>query len=188
MEKKKGLKKLGYIVPSSISFAGYLLVRSGIEDGITKPKGFTKVFAGRMLDLLDGFVARKMDWSTTFGKYADFILDKKATQEMYDATVVEGIIPSIYKDAIVSQEATTAIANGVTRVLHPGRTMGRTEEGAYAMAAKGLILGGYALAEVIREYQPEAASTMRAANHVLASVGIFHNGEEARRDYVRNIV
>jgi hypothetical protein len=187
MEMKNGLKKLGYVVPTVISLGGYALVRSGIEDGITTRKGLAKVFTGRLCDLLDGFIARKMGWSTTFGKIVDFTLDKKATQEIHDAVVAAGIEPKIYSDATVRQEATITAANGLTRVLHPRRTMGRSPEGAYAMAGKGLNMGGYMLAELIREDQPELAAGIRAASHVIGAVGIFHYGEQASRGYIQNI-
>lgn len=187
MEMKESVKKLGFAVPTSISLAGYLLVRSGIEDGITTRKGFSKVATGRGLDLLDGFIARLMGWSTSFGKLADAALDKKATQEMHDAVVAEGLAPEVYDNAIVAQQTTIMAASGLTRVLHPKRTMTRSKEGAHAMAGTGLTLGGYAAAEVVREEHPQMADMLRRGSHALGAVSIFHYGARASHDYVQNI-
>jgi phosphatidylglycerophosphate synthase len=181
------IKKFGYAVPTVISLGGYALVRSGLKDSIATRKGFTKVFAGRMFDLLDGFVARRMGWSTTFGKVADAVLDKKATQEIHDAVVAEGLMPELFDDAIVAQEVTIATAAGVTRVLHPDRTMARSRNGAYAMAGKGLNMGGYALAKVIRENHEKMSTAIRAASHAVGAVGVFHYGAQAARDYLQGI-
>lgn len=184
---RENAKKLGFVVPTSISLAGYLLVRSGIENGITTRKGFTKVATGRGLDLLDGFIARLMGWSTSFGKLADAALDKKATQEIHDAAVAEGIVPEIYDNAIVAQQTTIMAAAGLTRVLHPKRTMTRTKEGARTMAGTGFMEGGYMAAEVVRDEHPQVADALRMGSHVVGAVSIFHYGAQASRDYVQNI-
>jgi phosphatidylglycerophosphate synthase len=187
MEVKK-FKKLGCLVPTAISLGGYALVRSGIEDGITTRKGFAKVFTGRVFDLVDGFVARRFGWNTSFGKFADLVLDKKATQEIHDAVVAEGLVPSMYDNAIIAQEVTITASNGLAWGLHPERETGRSKEGAYAMAGKGLNMGGYALAEVVHEDHPDFSRAVRVASHVVGMVGIFHYGEQANRDYMLNIL
>ncbi len=62
-------------LPNIMSLAGVALVRSGAKD-ITEKSGILKIGLGRLVDVADGYVARKINQSSDLGALVDAGLDK----------------------------------------------------------------------------------------------------------------
>ena len=75
-------------------------------------------------DFLDGYIARKYNMITTFGKFMDPIADKLLVNTMFILLAVDGIVPAvpvlvmIWRDTIV--DAVRMMASGKGRVMSAG--------------------------------------------------------------------
>lgn len=75
-------------------------------------------------DFLDGYIARKYNMVTTFGKFMDPIADKLLVNSLFILLAVDGIVPvvpvlvMIWRDSIV--DAVRMMASGKGRVMSAG--------------------------------------------------------------------
>lgn len=71
-------------------------------------------------DFLDGYVARKYNMTTTFGKFMDPLIDKVLTQAGYIVLTAAGLIPAwtvvviIFRELLITGLRTLAASNNVT--------------------------------------------------------------------------
>ncbi len=80
---------------------------------------------GSISDFIDGYIARKYNLVTTFGKFIDPIADKALTTTMFILFAVDGIIPSlvvlimVWRDIIVDGIRMLAAEKGVVLAAGP---------------------------------------------------------------------
>ncbi len=80
---------------------------------------------GSISDFIDGYLARKYNLVTTFGKFIDPIADKALTTTMFILFAVDGIIPSlvvlimVWRDIIVDGIRMLAAEKGVVLAAGP---------------------------------------------------------------------
>lgn len=80
---------------------------------------------GSISDFIDGYLARKYNLVTTFGKFIDPIADKALTTTMFILFAVDGIIPSlvvlimVWRDTIVDGIRMLAAEKGVVLAAGP---------------------------------------------------------------------
>jgi len=174
-------------IPNAMSPIGYWLVCDGINRGVTTPEGLAEVFVGRMIDLGDGFVARLLNQSSAAGAFLDATLDKLASKKILDAVVAEDLVPPVFEAAMTAQNAANTALTVAAKVLHPSRRLAPSREGKRSMAAQGLMLGAYAMAEIVRQEKPKAAELVRGTGHFLGAAGLFYYGPQAIDGYGRRL-
>ena len=80
---------------------------------------------GSISDFIDGYIARKYNLITTFGKFIDPIADKALTTTMFILFAVDGIIPSLvvlimlWRDIIVDGIRMLAAEKGIVLAAGP---------------------------------------------------------------------
>jgi phosphatidylglycerophosphate synthase len=174
-----------FTLPTAISVGGYALVCDGIERGITTPTGFMEVAAGRTMDLVDGYVARKFDQASEFGGLVDGGLDKRGIFKIMKAVKEEGLSPAIFEDAITAQGSANAWLTAMTKVMHPYQKLFPSRDGKRAMALQGLGQGAYPLAEMVKAKSPRLGTAIRCGGHALNAAGLFYYGPRATEGYAR---
>ena len=88
---------------------------------------------------------------------------------------------------IVTAHDGDAGLTAAAKIIHPRRKLLPSREGKRSMALQGLALGSYALAEMIRERQPQLSTVVRGTSHVLGAAGLFYYGPRATNGYVRRL-
>lgn len=175
------------IAPSAISAAGYALVHAGVERGMDTWSGAGMVFAGRALDVVDGFVARKFNMESRLGARIDAGLDKIGMLKIVNHLDEKGIIPEWVRDGMIIQNTVNTAVTFAAQASHPEADLRPTKAGKLAMTAQGASLAGYTIGNLIHESHKRTAKIFRGAGHALAFMGIVRYGGQATHEYIKRI-
>lgn len=171
-------------VPNAVSTAGLALVAAGIEQ-IDKPEGVAMITAGRMLDLVDGKVARATGRTSDFGATVDATADKVGMGLIIAAAWRKDAVPKPALAAMIAQNILNTLANGLDTHRHPNAGLRPTKAGKYAMGLQSLALGTYLAGNTLRDNHPNASKVLRGIGHAAAIVGVSVVGGRATYSYWR---
>ncbi|MET3806178.1 phosphatidylglycerophosphate synthase [Nakamurella sp. UYEF19] len=175
-------------VPNAISALGLVLVLHGSARADTA-RGIAETVAGRLLDLLDGEVARKLDQSSEFGAGVDATFDKAGVLAIGINEWRGGIAPKPALLAIAAQNAVNLVATAVATRLGGDKDLAPVDEGKYAMAYQNGALGAYAVSALLRRRgNGRASMVFRIIGDADTLIGTGYFGIRASRRYVTRVV
>lgn len=173
-------------IPNAVSVLGLVLVVRGAARGDTGP-GIAMVVAGRLLDLLDGQLARKLNQSSQFGAGLDAIMDKGGVLAIGVNEWRKRLAPRPALVLIGGQNLVNLVATGILTRLSPDELV-PVRNGKSAMAYQNGALGAYAVSTLYQVRQPLVSRVFALIGHVNTAVGVGWFGVPASRDYVVRIV
>ncbi len=172
-----------FTVPNAISAVGLGLVLKGSARADTG-WGITLTVAGRLLDLLDGKVARMLDQSSELGAGIDAAFDKAGVLAIGVNEWRGNIAPKPVLLAIGAQNAVNLVATAMSTRLGDDQ-LAPVFDGKRAMGYQNGALGAYAVAALLRKQgMPTGALVWQLAAHANAVVGVGYYGIRASRQYV----
>ncbi len=173
-------------IPNAISAVGLGLVLHGSSRADTG-WGITETVAGRLLDLLDGKVARMLNQSSEFGAGIDAAFDKVGVLAIGVNEWRGNIAPKPALVAIAAQNAINLAATAIATRL--GTDLAPVADGKAAMAYQNGALGAYAVSALLRKRNlPRASRLFRMIADADAVIGIGYFGVKASTQYVRRVV
>lgn len=173
-------------VPNAISAAGLGLVLKGSAHADTGT-GIALTVAGRLLDLLDGKVARMLNQSSQFGAGIDAAFDKAGVLAIGINEWRNNLAPKPVLLAIAAQNAINLAATALSTRLGDDQ-LAPVHEGKRAMGHQNGALGAYAVAALLRKRGvPTGALVFQLAGHANAVVGVGYYGIRASRQYVLRV-
>jgi phosphatidylglycerophosphate synthase len=172
-----------YTVPNAMSAAGFGLVIKGIHEGMDTSLGLGLVFAGRMVDVFDGKVAKITGQESDFGAALDASLDKAGVVAILAHQMHKDIIPCKVATGIIAQNAANIYATVVTKSKHPGVKIRPTYDGKRAMFSQNLSLGAYGIKAASESKMPNLSRVSNVAAYSLACAGILYYGIKASTEY-----
>ncbi len=170
-------------VPTAITALSFATVLKGVKH-IETPEGKAMIAAGRFGDVVDGFVARKLDMSSDAGAIADVVADKLGMLAISVGMWRHDIAP---KPVLIGMAAKHAINAGATLYNGLGdenkRAIRPPKSGKYGMAADNISLLSFAAAS---ELQPGTTSyrVARGLGWAAAAAGAVF-GVVSARHYIR---
>lgn len=135
-------------VPNAVSVAGFVLVIIG-STRLDSWLGFGLVAVGRLMDLVDGKLARSTHHASRFGAALDATLDKFAGLAIIIALWHYGMAPVWALLAIVLQNIANGIATALAQRAHPGHSLVPSRSGKYAMAVQNLAMTAFVVSYLI---------------------------------------
>ena len=176
-----------FTVPNAISAVGLGLVLKGSARPDTG-WGITLTVAGRLLDLLDGKVARMLDQSSQFGAGIDAAFDKAGVLAIGLNEWRYRIAPRPALVAIALQNGVNLAATAISTRLGGDEELAPVRDGKAAMAYQNGALGAYAVAALLRRRGvPAAALAFQLIGHADTVVGTGYFGVRASRQYVLRV-
>ena len=171
-------------VPNAISAVGLGLVLKGSARADTG-WGISLTVAGRLLDLLDGKVARMLDQSSQFGAGVDAAFDKAGVLAIGVNEWRYRIAPRPALLAIAAQNTINLAATAISTRLSGDEELVPVKDGKSAMAYQNGALGAYAVAALLRRRGVRAgALAFQLIGHVDTVVGTAYFGAKASRQYL----
>jgi phosphatidylglycerophosphate synthase len=152
-------------IPNLVSGAGLALVADGCTE-IKTVEGVSKIAAGRGLDLLDGWVARKLDQSSDVGAAVDACADKLGMATILAAAWHENAVPRPVLRAIAARQVLNAGATALAGIRHPGYSYRTPQSGKYSMFADNVAIFSYLYSNAIEREYPEHDRTTRSLRHL----------------------
>ncbi|MBA2471501.1 MAG: hypothetical protein DLM61_04285 [Pseudonocardiales bacterium] len=170
-------------VPNLVSAAGLLLTVHGARR-LHTPAGIAEVAVGRLLDLVDGYLARALDQSSQFGAGLDAIFDKAGVTAV-GLQLWRRCAPSRPALlAIAGQNAVNLVSTVITGVYDRGPLLEPAAEGKRAMAAQNAAMAAYAVSGLFAGSSRRTRHALLWAGHGAAIIGIGY-GLPASGQYVR---
>lgn len=174
-------------VPNAISAVGLGLVLKGSAHADTG-WGIGLTVAGRLLDLLDGIVARRMNQSSQFGAGIDAAFDKVGVLAIGVNEWRYRIAPRSALLAIAAQNAVNLAATAISTRLGGDEELAPAKDGKRAMGYQNAALGAYAVAGLLRRRGiPAAALAFQLVGHGGIGVGVGYFGIPASRQYIARV-
>ena len=171
-------------VPNAISAVGLALVLKGSARPDTG-WGIALTVAGRLLDLLDGKVARMLDQSSEFGAGVDAAFDKAGVLAIGINEWRGNIAPKPALLAIAVQNAVNLAATAISTRLAGDEVLTPVPQGKAAMAYQNGALGAYAVATLLRKHgKTTGGQLFTLIGHVDTLIGTGYFGIPASRLYV----
>ncbi len=171
-------------LPNAISVTGFALALHGASH-LDTPVGLAETATGRLLDLVDGPVARATGQSSEFGATVDATLDKFAGLAIVASEWRKDLAPKAALVAMLGQNVANSVATAVAIKRHPDLDLSPTRDGKYAMASQNLALAAYAQSQIVQENYPRTSHLLRSIGHAATAVGVGYYGVKATADYVR---
>lgn len=168
-------------LPNAVSAAGFALVVHGAMNMDTT-FGLAEVAAGRSLDVLDGYLARRLNQSSPLGAALDATLDKLAMGAIIVSAGYHDMAPVAALAGIAVQNAGNIVATAVAKHNYPDRELHPSRAGKYAMALQNIALGAYGVSFLLE--QGTTSDSFGMLGHVAAITGIGL-GVKATIDYFR---
>lgn len=173
-------------LPNLISATGLLLVLRGSARAETG-RGISMTVAGRLLDLLDGKVARSTGQTSEFGAAVDAAFDKAGVLAIGVNEWHKGIAPKPALLVIAAQNAVNLAATALVKRQRPDEAMEPSRDGKTAMAYQNGALGAYAVAALFRTRSPVTSRIFRVIGHGGTLVGTGWFGVRASTAYIRRL-
>ena len=169
--------------PTAITAASLALVLDGSRK-LDTPAGKLEVVAGRMGDLVDGFVARKFDMSSDAGAIADVLADKIGMGAIGVSAWQRELVPKPVLVGMAIRHLTSASATLYNGLRDPARRAIRPpKSGKFGMAADTLSVASFMLAHELEE-DTRARAIVEALGYTAAVAGLVF-GAIATRHYIR---
>lgn len=177
-----------FTVPNLISAIGLGLVLHGSRRADTG-WGIAETVAGRLLDLLDGKVARMLDQSSEFGAGIDAAFDKAGVLAIGVNEWRGRLAPRPALLVIAVQNAVNLAATAAATRLAGDTELAPVKEGKSAMAYQNGALGAYAVATLLRKNRHHrTAMLFRLVGHADTLVGTGYFGVRASQQYVSRVI
>lgn len=171
-------------LPNLISLTGAALAFHG-STHIETRTGLAETAVGRLLDLVDGQVARYTGQTSPLGEAVDSTLDKLAGLAIVTSEWRKNIAPKPALATMVGMNVFNSVATAVAMKRNPNQDLSATQNGKLAMAVQNAALAAYAGAEVVRDANPTLSGRLRILGHAATTVGVGYFGVLAARDYLR---
>lgn len=150
------------VIGLAVVLAGLALVLRG-NYGV----GLALVVAGRLCDLLDGWLASRTGTKSPLGEIIDAGADKIGILAAAAVLVIVDIVPLWFVVALVGLQFLIALASRIAwdrgRALHP------SEVGKVGMAAAWLGISLFMLAEVV----PDSTDVIRLLAYIISVFSLF---------------
>lgn len=173
-----------FSLPNAISAIGLGLVVKGSARADTG-WGIGLTVAGRLLDLLDGKVARMTGQTSQFGAAVDAAFDKAGVLAIGVNEWRYRVAPRPALLAIAAQNAVNLSATAISARLGGDEELAPVHDGKRAMGYQNAALGAYAVAALLRRRgQPTGALSFQLTGHANLVVGVGYYGIRASRQYV----
>lgn len=134
----------GIVTPANaVSVAGLVLTHGGLKDmyhGNVR-SGIAKVFAGRAMDVADGYVADKTGTKSSVGEKFDATIDKLLMADALYLLYKKDTIPKKAAVFIGMQNIVNTVATGVAMARHT--EMHPSREGKLTTALQWAAIGGF---------------------------------------------
>lgn len=174
-----------FTLPNAISAVGLGLVLKGSARADTG-WGIGLTVAGRLLDLLDGKVARMTGQTSQLGAAVDAAFDKAGVLAIGVNEWRYRVAPRPALLAIAAQNAVNLAATAVSARLGGDEELAPVHDGKKAMGYQNAALGAYAVAALLRRRRvPAGALTFQLTGHAGLVIGVGYFGIRASRQYVR---
>ena len=170
-------------VPNAISAVGLGLVLHGSRRADTG-WGITETVVGRLLDLLDGKVARMLNQSSEFGAGIDAAFDKAGVLAIGINEWRFRIAPRPALLVIAAQNAVNLVATAVATRLGGDEDLAPVVDGKSAMAYQNGALGAYAVSALFRRRNRAVSLAFRVIGDADTVIGTGYFGVKASRQYV----
>lgn len=172
--------------PNAVSVFGFVLVLIGCSR-LNTWDGFGFVIIGRLLDVLDGWIARKYHQTSQLGAILDATLDKLALLVITSAAWYFEMAPVAALAAIIGINIVVTAVTYVAARRHPQATLSVSRSGKYAMALQNASLAMY-IASQLMTSNSTLASYLWNAGHVAIFLGTAVFGLWAVYGYVRRAI
>lgn len=170
-------------IPNAMSALGATMAWRGAEN-IETPRGLLQTIAGRVMDALDGPVARATGQESNFGATVDAGLDKVATAKIMYEMWRKNAAPSAVLGGIATLSAINTATTAYTMITRPGEPIRPTKTGKLAMAGETLALFAYTTAHTAEHSGHEKASrTLRRVGRA-AFIATLPLAAHATRSYI----
>lgn len=171
-------------VPNAISAVGLGLVLKGSARADTG-WGISLTVAGRLLDLLDGKVARMTGQTSQFGAGIDAAFDKAGVLAIGVNEWRYRIAPRPALLAIAAQNGVNLAATAISARLGGDEDLAPVHEGKKAMGYQNAALGAYAVAGLLRRRRvPTGALAFQLTGHAALVIGVGYFGIPASGKYL----
>lgn len=165
---------------NAMSLAGFTLAVAGAAKMDSLP-GVMTMGAGRVLDILDGKVARATGTASDLGEMVDATLDKTAVGIMCIQALRRNIVPKAVLGSIAAQNVANTLLTLYDRRKHPEDPhIHPSKEGKHTMFAQNASIGFFCLAEAAKP--PAIRQSLRAAGWISAAVAAV-KGARATKGY-----
>ncbi|MGH3537962.1 MAG: CDP-alcohol phosphatidyltransferase family protein [Pseudonocardiaceae bacterium] len=171
-------------VPNLVSVAGLILTVHGARR-LHTPAGIAEVTVGRLLDLVDGYLARALDQSSQFGAGLDAMFDKAGVtavgMQLWRRCAPSR--PALL--AIAGQNAVNLVSTVITGVYDRGPAgLLPAAEGKRAMAAQNAAMAAYAVSGLFAGSSRRTRHALLWVGHGATVIGIGY-GLPASGQYIR---
>jgi phosphatidylglycerophosphate synthase len=170
-------------LPNLISTAGVAMALHG-SVAVDTPRGVAEASIGRVLDLVDGKVARATGQTSEFGAAVDATFDKLGMAAIVAGEYYHEVAPRPVLGAILVRNVINARATTVAVNKQPDEVMNSTRNGKRAIFFENVALGFYAFANLADERSPRAAKVMRGIAHTAGVLGIGYYGIPATKELI----
>jgi len=170
-------------VPNAISAVGLGLVLHGSARADTG-RGIAETVAGRLLDLLDGKVARMLNQSSEFGAGIDAAFDKAGVLAIGVNEWRYRLAPRPALVVIAAQNAVSFVATAVAVRLGGDEDLAPVVDGKTAMAYQNGALGAYAVSALYRQRNRLVHRGFRVIGDASTLIGTAYFGVRASRVYI----
>jgi len=170
-------------IPNVISAVGLGLVLHG-SARLDTTKGLTETVVGRMLDLVDGKVARMLNQNSEFGAGVDAAFDKAGIIAIGINQWRGNIAPKPALLAIAMQNAVNLMATVVATKLGGDDDLAPVADGKIAMTWQNGALGAYAVSALLRQRSQGWSRAFRLIGDADTVIGTGYFGVRASRQYV----
>lgn len=171
-------------IPNTMSAIGCALAIHGSMRADTK-LGVAEAAVGRLVDLVDGRVARSLGQESDFGAGVDATLDKIAGLSIVMNEWGKGLAPKTALSAILIQNTVNGIATLAAIKKHPEESFKPTTEGKLAMATQNAALALYPAARLLKDRMPRTSSVVRYLGHAATIVGVGYFGRLSTKQYIQ---
>lgn len=171
------------VTPANLFTLGGLALTIKGSGRLGTLRGTGEILSGRLLDLADGWIARRTNTATELGATADATADKIATGALLWGAMKNNLMPKPAAYFIASQNAANAAAAVVGR--YRGVEMESSRGGKINTALQSAALIGYPAATLIEKWgYPDEARVVRIASTALVGSSVLLSAK-VTPDYIR---
>ena len=185
-ERDVDFKKLSPAA-TAVSATGLGLVVKGAMK-IDTLKGVAEVFIGRLLDGVDGGVARALKQESDAGAIVDVSFDKVGMGAVSIAAWLKEAMPKPVIAGIAAKHLTSAALTLIYNHNHPTESFRPTKWGKASIAADTLVYAGFLMENALASEQPEKINEQKAARtigNVAVAASVITGGVSLYQYYKR---
>lgn len=175
-------KKYVFTVPNAITLAGLVITIFGAIHINTVP-GIVITAFGRIMDIVDGRIARRFGQSSPFGAMLDAISDKVGGLAIVIAEWYFGIAPVVVLLSFIILNLANAVTGFIITQVEGVLTVPPSKSGKHAIFMQNLSLGAFAVAYVLTD--GPIKDVFWVLGVVIAFIGVFLLGLPATIGYYK---